>query len=41
MNDLMGHRAFVNPWYKADAQENQDTSESSGSEINEEEGLEL
>jgi len=41
MNNLMGHCAFVNPWYKADAQENQDTSESSGSEINEEKGLDL
>ena len=32
MNELMGHRAFVNPWYKADAQDDQESSESSGSE---------
>jgi len=41
MNDLMGHCAFVNPWYKANSQDNQDTLEFSGSEINEEKGLEL
>ena len=41
MNNLMGHHAFVNPWYKAKAQDNQDTLESSGSEINEERGSEV
>ena len=41
MNNLMGHRAFVTPWYKADAQDDQDTSDSSGSEINEERGSEV
>ena len=41
MNDLMGHRVFVTPWYKADAQDDQDTSDSSGSEINEERGSEV
>ena len=32
MNELMGHRAFVNPWYKVDAQADNDTTSSSPSE---------
>jgi len=29
MNELMGHRAFVNPWYKVDAQADNNTTSSS------------
>ena len=32
MNELMGDRAFVNPWYKVDAQDDNETTSSSSPE---------